>query len=351
MIKLFLRGVKMKKYCLLLVFAFIITGCKRNDLYITDIKEKAELDYVFKIDSLKGLVKKSSQIDKVLAYRNNLILFNYRYKTAYICDLKFNIIKKYELAKDYEKILNGKISDVFVLRDTLFVGDDTYIIKKLDLTTGKVKSIPLKINLFQNFPFTLFIKPDGGIITSFRCMFNNSKDKVKWDYVWGSVFDPNGKQTEALGSFKDEFDYDLAGLDQAYYNEFENNKYVCFGYSKNVIQLAPVEMKFSLYVNKGWTKPHYGPQKTLSAFTMNYQKLIKYKNYFLLPALPEKAGEPAKIILYNSEFTPVKILELKNVLESYWYNITVVGDNMVVYNRNSAADPFYYVFDLTKLSL
>lgn len=341
----------MRKYLIFLSLISLLVGCKKNELSLTDIKNRVEIDYTYKINSLKGLAKPSSEINQIVSYKNNLILFDYRYKTAYISDLKFNIINKYDLTKDYEKLFNGKISDLFLLEDTLFIGDDTYIIKKLDMTNGKVKSLPLKINLFQNFPFSLFVNSSGEIITSFRCMFNNSKDRAKWDYVWGSVFDRSGKQIDALGSNKEMFDYDLIGFDHAYYNEYGNYKFVCFAYSKNVIQLNSENTKFTLYGNKGWTKPHYGPNKTFSAHTMNYQKLVKYKNYFLIPALPEKAGLPTCIVVYDLLFKPVKIIELKKMPESYWYDITLSGDNMILYTKSGAADPAFYVFDLTNAEL
>jgi hypothetical protein len=182
-------------------------------------------------------------------------------------------------------------------------------------------------------------------------MLNSVKDKVKGDYVWGSVFDPDGRQTQALGSDKEIFDHDLAGFESAYYSEFGSSKYVCFAHSKNIIELEPKFVKAGIYTNKGWSKPHMGENKTFSAFTLNYQRLVNYKNYFLIPALPEKPGSAARLVLYDSGFNPVKIIELKGVQESYWYYITITGDNMVLYNKNSSSDPSFYLFDLSKLGL
>lgn len=341
----------MKKCFLMLLLIFIASGCKQKDLFITDIKEKAGIEFTFKADSLKGLVSNSSEIDNVLSYKNNLLLFDNRHKAAYLSDAKFNIIKKYELGKDFGKIFTSKISDVFLLQDTLFIGDDTYVIKKLDLTTGKVKSLPLKVNLFQNFPFTLFVSKTGEIITSFRCMTNSVKERVKGDYVWGSVFNPAGKQIRALASEKDLFEHDLIAYETAYYNEFDNAGYVCFAYSKNIMQLGGNETKHMLYTNKDWTKPDIGKNRTLSAFTMNYQKLVKYKNYFIIPALPEKVGMPARFVLYNSDFTAAKVIELKGTKESYWYNLTIAGDSLVVYSKNYGTDPAFYLYDLSRLGL
>jgi hypothetical protein len=335
----------------MLALVFVAAGCKKNELFISDIKEKVEIGYALRIDSLKGLVNINSEINQVLSYKNNLLLFDHRNKTAYLSDMKFRITKKFELAKDYEKLFTGKITDVFILRDTLFIGDDTYTIKKLDLTTGRIKSLPLKINLFQNFPFTLTVNADGVITTSFGCMANSVKDKVKGDFVWGSVFDPNGQQIQALGSAKDLFGHNYLGSETAYYSESDNNKYVCFAYSKNILQLAPTENQHQLYTNKEWTAPNIGKRKTLSAFIMNYQKLVKYKKYFLIPALPEKTGAPARIVVYDLEFNPVKVVELKEVQESYWYYITVSGDNMILYHKDSNTDRAFYLFDLSKLGL
>ena len=336
--------------CFLLICLF--AGCSdKND--VSNIKDVIKIDYSKKVDSYTALKVNISGINKIIPYKSNMVLVDYKQKVIYMCDYNFNVLSTFELMKNYDYIFKGRISDVFLYEDTLYISDDGFVVKKFNLLTGVAGSIELKVKYFQGFPYNLFVNSKKNIIVSFGCLYNSAQDKIKGEYFWGGIYDSLGNAIKPLMLSKADFGHDQINSDYAYYTEYDKMKYVCFKFSKNVIKLDSadvVEDSHALVVDKEWTKPYINKDKGVYGKNVNYQPIIKYNNYFLSMALPEESSVEAKIILYDTAFNPIKAIILNGIKGKYWYNIVIVDNKMILYNTYGSFDSNIYLYDLTEIN-
>ena len=336
-----------------LILVTLIFGCGGKDDISTNI-DNVNLSYSLKIDSYKDLKYPISGINKILSYRDKIILVDYKQKSIYTCDHNFSVLKRIDLMNKYDFMFKSRIADVHLKDDILYFSDDTFVIKKYYLKTDQVKSVELKVKYFQGFPFNIAIDYNRNIIASFGCLYNSGQDKIKGEYFWGAIYDSLGNSIKALTLSKEDFGHEQINSDYAYYFGTEYNKYVCFKFSKYVIKLDSMfnkVKKYTLITDKGWLKPYINKDKGVYGKNINYQPICRYKNYFLSLILPDESTKDTKMIVYDASFNPVKIIVLNGIKERYWYNTTISEDNMFLYNQYGSFDQNIYLYDLSKIGL
>lgn len=345
----------MKNFICILLLAAALTACKPGASSfdtVESIQQQSELNCEATHDKLNydGRKIETSMIDKTICYNNNeLVLVSFKEKAVYITDIQLNVKKRIDLRIKYSKILTFSLFNAFLNKDTLFLADNSMSIKKLDLTTGEMKMIPLKGMVYFSQPYYMSFQKNGNYIYTFNCFLNTTKDKVKTgDYVVGAVFTPDGNLADHITAPKDIFEHDAIGKDKAFYSEFNGKHYLYFEMAKNILILDSLNNKIdrkSLYLNKDWTKP-VNKGKQLSAYIVNTQPLTPYKNMFIHWPPPGNIETRARVVIYDQEFKPIKKVYLNGLDKIAFYSYVVCGDKLVVASDGSNGDPKVYIYDL-----
>ena len=350
----------MKKYFILLLL--LLVSCDKKSRNSEEINYKNEKDMVNYYSSIKEfsvrkvldfVTSKGEQIflspaTIIKSYKNRVYFYD-KFK-IYVTDSELNVQQIISL-KEKDYMFKGKISDIEIIENSIFILDRSNKIKKIAMESPeKIDEIELdnKGTYRGDYYGMTYIGDNCLLLTAglLPLSFNTNNSGIEV----GKVFELNGRYKFSITIPIEKADVESwkEGGDITFSANFKKLLYFSFSTSRNIYVFnssGELLKVFQLAVDKKyWFEPKIslksvniaGREQSVTSvkFVIQYANNLQIADGYTYQIMYKGTDKSPSLIKYNLKFEIVESLDLKNIAPGMGYKIYLINDRILLVHNS-----------------
>lgn len=330
---------------IVLFTAIILNDCGGDNIKIIQYNNVLSYDYVLRPDSSKVYLQSLSDILKW--GDNKFVIVDGKMKQVFVTDNNFIIVDSISL-KEKEFLFHSNKYSAGIRNNLLYIVDNTYKIKILNLDTKNIDVLDNKINpfLLGSYVGNIEFINDTTLIFSSECIQIPPKIDT---LIVGGEYNLNGKMLTLFAvpvidlDYNSEFTQSNQSSEECFVTYYKEKIYISFKASRKAVVFNLYGKILGVYTlevdNKYWKEPHMESRGFYTHPVTTNKLIITDDKIFQIVKKDGKISP--SVMVYDLSFSPVEKYEIRSInnVEGYRLGLILSDDELIIQNR---MQPIFY---------